>query len=190
MIDYRTSFASTPDAEMYTTVTEREIGVWAGLSGSQASTGTTYHGLVDLSDTVNWPHDETGRLDFTLLRVSIDKANAARGAISLGIITRINATNADIVYIDGVGFLENDASFLQFMNNISPMQLKTNIDGSFNLSRVKTTTKEVNVTAVNTGITLPPFNFTPAVGDCIARVVTTTGGTLNYGIGICYHSHP
>lgn len=181
--------AITTDGEVWTTETEKESGVWAGFSGSQDTATTTYLGAIDLSDTVNFPHDHTGRLDFSLFRISMDKAINARGTISIGIITRINGTNADITYLDGIGFLQNDSPSVQFINNLAPMQNKASMTGGV-LDKVKTNTIELNVAAVNTGVTLEPFDFTPAVGDCVVKITTTTGGTLNYGIGLGYHSHP
>lgn len=75
MVEQRqTSFLSTEDGEVWATNTEREKGVWAALVGSQSGIVTNYFGLVDLSDTVNWPHDSTGRLDISFVRLSVDKS--------------------------------------------------------------------------------------------------------------------
>lgn len=190
-IDYRNSFLSTSDGEQYTTVTEREIGNWAAIVGSQTTATTTYYGLVDLSDTTNFPHTDTGRLDISFIRLSIDKAKTALGSLSFGIITRINGTNADIVYFANGSFTENDTPTIEINANISPHQVKGEIVNQ-RLSRFKTNAVALNVTAINTGVTLtgPGTNFVPAVGDLIIRVVTTTGGNMSFVAAVNYHSHP
>jgi len=163
------------------------------LTGSTAVAGTTYYGFIDLSDTVNWPHDTTGRLDFSYLSLLIDKASAARGTVSLGIITRIGGTNADVSYIASASFTQNDTASVEVIANFSPSQLKCAIAAD-KLSLVKTNNVALNVAAINTATPLAfgagGATFTPAVGDAIVRIVTTTGGDLLWGFAAFYHSHP
>ena len=190
-LDLRASFASTPNGEAWTTVTERENGVWAALVGSQNTATTTWNGLVDLSDTVNFPHDHTGRLDMSFIRLSSDKAKTARGSVSFCIVTRIDGVSADLVCFANGSFLENDTPTIEINVNLAPIQVKTDITNQ-RLARFKTNAVLLGVTAVNTGVTLPGpgTNFTPDVGDLLVRIITTTGGSLNYVAAVNYHSHP
>lgn len=190
-LDLRSSFASTSDGELWTTVTERENGVWAALVGSQSTAITNWFGLIDLSDTVNWPHDSTGRLDISFVRLSIDKAISAKGSVSFCTVTRIDGVSADLVCWANGSFLENDTATIEINANLAPIQVKTNVAGQ-RLGRFKTNAVLLNVTSINTGVTLtgPGTNFIPAVGDCLIRVITTTGGNMNYVAAVNYHSHP
>lgn len=179
----------TPDGEIWTTVTERENGVWAGMSGSQNTIATTWYGIIDLSDTTNFPHEHTGALHFSVNRIHIDKSASARGSLSFGIVTTINATSSSITQIGGIGFTEKDVTVVESIINFAPMQMKANVVAGA-LPYIKGNTTLTGITAVNTSITLPPFNFTPGVGDLVLMVNTTATANLNFGVGFGYHSHP
>jgi len=179
------------DGELFTSNTERERNVRVSLSGTNNSAGTFYYGFIDLSDTVNWPHDTVGRLDFSYVSLLIDKASSARGTVSLGIITRIDGTNADISYIATSSFLQNDTGSVEIIANFSPSQLKCEVVAG-KLSKVKTSNVETNVAAVHLGqpLSFGSSSFTPQLGDAVVRVVSTTGGNLAWGMSAFYHSHP
>lgn len=193
MVDLRTSFSSSTDGEMFTTNTEREKNVRVQLVGTQDTAATNYYGFIDLSDTTNWPHDSAGRLDFSYLSLLIDKAAAARGSVSLGIITRIDGTNSDITWIASASFTQNDTASVEIIANFAPSQLKTDIVAG-KLARVKTNNISLALTAINTGTPIAfgtgGATFVPAVGDAIIRISTTTGGNLVWGFSSFYHSHP
>lgn len=187
------SLANTEDGELWVTSSEREYNVRCSLSGTQATATTNYYGAIDLSDTVNWPHDSTGRIDISYLSLLVDKAGNARGSVALGVITRIDGTSADIAYVAAASFLQNDTPSIETIANFSPSQLKCGVVGG-QLNKVKTNTVSLGVTEVNTGTPLAfgPSGptFTPAVGDLVLRIITTTGGDLVWGANIFYHSHP
>ncbi len=189
----RTSFMSTDDGEIFITNTEREYNVRCSLSGTQDVIATNYYGFIDLSDTVNWPHIGTSRLDFTSFSLNVDKATSAKGSVAIGIITRIDGTDADVVYILGIGFTQNGSENIFVIQNFSPSQIKTNVTGG-KLAQVKTNTVQLNIAAINTGTPLAfgpgGATFIPAVGDAILTIITTTGGTLSWGLATDYHAHP
>ena len=180
----------TDDHELWVTETERENGIWAAIVGSQTTATTTYYGLVDLSDTTNFPHDHTNRLDMSFIRLSVDKAATAKGSVSFCIVTRIDGTSADLVCFANGSFTENDTPSIEINVNLAPIQVKTNIENE-RLARFKTNAVILGVTAINTGVTLtgPGTNFIPAVGDCVVRVITTTGGNMNFVAAVNYHAH-
>lgn len=180
----------TDDGEMWTTETERESNVFVNLSGSQTTAATRYYGLIDLSDTTNWPHTETGAIHLSFIRFATDKANAARGSVALGVIVRIDGTSADISYVGNLSFIEADNNSVTESVNLAPTQLKCNVVGG-RLAFFKASVTETNVTAVNTANPMPfGYTFTPAVGDLVMRIQTTTGGNLNWVVGLAYHAHP
>ena len=65
--------SSSADNEVLTTVTERERDVIAAYSASNINTDT-YAVLIDLSDTTNFPHDRTARIDLTNTFFNIDRS--------------------------------------------------------------------------------------------------------------------
>lgn len=193
MASYQTSFVSTPDGEMFTTNSERELNARCSLGGTQNTATTSYWGFIDLSDTVNWPHDDTGRIDISYVSLLVDKAATARGTTSLGLITRIDGASADIAYIASASFVQNDSSSIEIIANFAPSQLKCDVVAG-TTPHIKTNNIVTGLTAINTSTPLAfgagGATFTPAVGDLILRVVTTTAGDLTWGVSCFYHSHP
>lgn len=177
----------TPDNEMYVTETERETNVAVSLAGSQAVADTRFYGLIDISDTVNWPHNKEGFVHVSFIRLTTDKAPSARGTIAIGIITRIDATNADVSYVSNLSFLENDSVSSSVVANLSPSQLKLNVENG-TLKYTKAGVSETTALLQSDTPLSYAFTFTPAVGDIVMKIVTTTGGALNWTAGLLYHT--
>jgi hypothetical protein len=51
--------------------------------------------VIDLSDTTNWPHSNTGHIDVVFLSGSVDPDSTYAGDIALGFLTNVDATNGD-----------------------------------------------------------------------------------------------
>ena len=60
-----------------------------------------YRCLVDLSDTDNFPHRDSGYIELNSVFFAIKKQNNSDGLIQIGVITRIDATDADVIYVQG-----------------------------------------------------------------------------------------
>lgn len=56
---------------------------------------TTGFMLVDLSDTTNWPHSDTGHIDLLFFTMTTDPHATFSGDIQLGFLTNVDATNGD-----------------------------------------------------------------------------------------------
>lgn len=192
LVDLLESIKFTDDGEMWTTATERENNVHVLMDGGRTTAGTTWYGLIDISDTVNWPHAVEGPVHVSVIYLNLDKAGSARGTLKAGVIKRIDGTNADVDFFSGISFIENDSASVNEFANIAPTQLKTNLVGG-GLRDFKTSLQDINVTAINTGATLPfgtaGVTFTPAVGDIVIKLLTTTAGNVNFVAGFAYHTH-
>lgn len=179
-------FSATEDGEILTTVTEREIDTFIAY-GDQDIAATAYAILIDKSDTANFPHSETGRIDLTAVYLFVDRTNTAVGRLRLGVITRIDGTDADISYIQGVSFQKGSPPTIERDRHYSPSQLKCSVvDGELN--RILTGETETT-TSVNTGTTLdtPAGTATPAVGDLIVKFQHDSGGQYNAFVSAFYH---
>lgn len=179
----------TEDGELQITETEREKNVGIMLTDSQTDVATYWYGLIDKSDTTNWPHALTGRIDLSLLRVNVDKQGNGTGEIAIGVITRVDGTDADIEFVYSASFTQNDSiSFVHDMN-YAPTQVKCSVVGG-TLNRFKSTITADNVSAINTAGGDLQFNgttFTPAVGDIVARFIKTGAGAVRFNITAFYH---
>lgn len=56
---------------------------------------TTGFMLVDLSDTTNWSHTNTGHIDLLFLSLSIDPHTSFSGDVEIGFLTNVDATDGD-----------------------------------------------------------------------------------------------
>lgn len=51
--------------------------------------------LIDLSDTINWPHSETGHINIEYIILEIDPDGSYVGEVKFGFLTGVNASNGD-----------------------------------------------------------------------------------------------
>lgn len=180
----------TDDGELLVTETEREQNVRASiaLTGIQA---TSWAVLVDLSDTTNFPHEGTGRVDISLINAMIDRASNAVGYMQLCLVTRVSATNGDATVIASIRFENNSETHIARDVNVAPSQIKCAVvDGATPF--MITNAKIVNDTGLQSDVALdsPRGSATviPAVGDIVVRFVHTSGGQWTGAVGILYHA--
>lgn len=151
------------------------------------SVGDVYGILVDLSDKVSYPHNDTGSIDLHSSFVFADKASNTVGVLQFGVVTRIDAISADIDYVQGVSF--NNSSDRQIVRDRTfntPFRLGQE---NGNLTKVLTLFKATNVTAVNTATPIPSargIDTIPALGDIIVRYGHTSGGSFTGAVTIQY----
>lgn len=159
--------------------------------GRAGISSTTYDILVDLSDTTNFPHLNTARIDLEYLKIAIDPASNSVGAVRLGVITRIDGTDADIDFAFNVPFGKTAGRILS-INMFSPNQMKLGVQSGSWIFGL-TNRSETDVTAVNTGVTLDSprgsSTVTPAVGDVIVKYLHTSGSAWDSLLECFYHSH-
>lgn len=185
--------AITDAGEIWTTVTERENDVFSQY-GESGLAATKYAIMVD-KDNPSFPHllqgQSIGRIDITIVFLVVDAAINTNGILNLGVITRIDGTDADIAYLLGIPFLATTTQFVASFRG-TPSQAKMDCLNGV-LQHGVTNNREANVAAVNTGTTLDsPIGANtvlPAVGDIILKMQHVSGGSYNAGVFIFYHSH-
>jgi hypothetical protein len=185
--------AMTEDGEIWTTVTERENDVFSQYS--EAAIDTTKYVIMVDKDNANFPHclqnQGMNRIDITIVFLVVDAAINSNGILNLGVISRIDGTNADILYLLGIPFLATTTQFIASFRG-TPSQAKMDIlDGV--LQHGVTNNKETNVAAVNTSVALDsPLGagtVFPALGDIVLKIQHVSGGAYNAGVFIFYHGH-
>lgn len=174
--------SSSTDGEVLTTTTPQERNKFAALSRTNV-TASSHIVLVDLS-----AQDRTGRVDFSALYLSIDRQAAATGSLAIGVISRVDGTSADVIYVQGVSFNNSDERNIIRDRNYAPSQLKMGVSGG-NTTQV-IGQKTSGITAINTATPLDSTtgtaNVTPAVGDIILTY-NVTAGTYSFTVGAFYH---
>ena len=85
------------------------INVQVSYSKSDIS-ATSWAVLIDLSDTVNWPHEPGNGIDISYMSLQVDKPANALGRFQVGVVTRVNATNGDVSVFRGIIFDKDDGA--------------------------------------------------------------------------------
>ena len=103
MGDRRTMLGS--EGKIITTVTNEDVTSFSTVPGNfdvevihldaEDVDATTGYMLVDLSDTTNWPHTNTGHIDVLFVLLTIDPSSTFSGDIQLGFLTNVDGTNGD-----------------------------------------------------------------------------------------------
>ena len=177
--------ATAPDGLFPFSIGGRDAPAFAALSGS-AIGATEYQILVDLSDRVNYPHHFTGRADIHAAFLFVDRATTSKGDIRIGIIVRVDGTDADVVYLQGVSF-EKGSETVITRDRIFNTPLLGGQSGGL-LTKNASGFKATGVTAINTGLTLPTFRgtATPAVGDIVVQFAYASGAVYDAAVSIQY----
>ena len=183
----------TSDGELAVTSTERERNVYAVVHDDAVGTGNTDWILVDLDDTVNFPHDDSGRIDISAINVHLaqDSGNP-EGEFEIGVITRIDGVDSDICWAFAVDFNLPVNIDIREDFNFAPSQLKFEVSGG-DTTRIISDYKVLNDSSINTGVSMNSprgaGTVTPAVGDIVLRV-TNGAGVLKMFCGVMYHGEP
>ena len=89
--------ASVSHAELFRGIEDKSVTVnyQLAFTAAGASTATL---IIDLSDTVTWPHTETGYIVVTGIKVEFDKAAASTGTVKLGVVNFVNASTGSVTW--------------------------------------------------------------------------------------------
>ena len=155
-------------------ISERDEPVYVPLLFS-GITSTQYFGLVDLSDRDTFPHSEVGRIDLHATYFQVDRDTSGAGSVRLGVITRIDGTDADIAYVAGVTFEKSSDRRLNRDRDFRhPIKLGQS-GGALTKALAVVVENDVNINTSGTVTGPNGITWTPAVGDLIVRCERTAG---------------
>lgn len=137
--------------------------------------------VIDLSDTTNWPHTNTGHIDILWIVINIDPDTTYAGDISLGFLTSVDATNGDF---NGIAEIHLD-------KKTDPFSLAVPV-GQFGLS-LETAhwfgPTTANSTLFQTDVNLQgpddATSYPSGAGDLV-MIVGQTAGAVSVGLTIGY----
>lgn len=131
-------------------------------------TAEQYLMLVDLDDRANFPHHFTGRINLHSSGLFYSRAANGAGGVQIGVITRVDATDADLILLKGIRF-DSASDREGSRDEVLSAPLHCNVEGGALPNAGGSPL--LNVAAINTGITLATRygTATPAVGDMVAR---------------------
>lgn len=155
------------------------------LYDSGLITTTSYAVLVDLSAETDTNYANIDNLAITC-KLTTNNANAD---VKIGVITRIDAVDADISWLISIPFTcTNNNTFLSYINNYQTSSIRFEVSGG-ELVKANTNSISTSVALVNTALTLPSPRgaVTPAVGDVIC-VFAHSAHNFYSTISAIYHT--
>lgn len=144
--------------------------------------------LIDLSDTSNFPHKQTTSIDISYLKITVEKVRASSGTIKVGVVTRVDATNADVSFFASVIFATTTATRIEKELAISPSTIRTRIKNGAPLFFV-TNDSSTSDTLFQTDFPLATGAgglATPEVGDIVVKTVARNTEEATYTITAFY----
>ena len=190
--------SSAAHADLFGSVKDKSVAVTYKLA--VAATITTHTVVIDLSDTSNWPHKETGQINISDIRVSIDKTAASTCTIQIGVVNFVNASTGSVTWFYSQNSERNVSN-----TNINPFTnyhetyyrcrvnpgTTPNTNGStpYILSSQTTTASTVYQDDLNLPSPVGTGTTKPGVGD-IVMMVQNGAVALEVYVEIIYHSQP
>lgn len=179
---------SSPAADQYTTNVEAQENVRATLVRS-AIAASAWGVIIDLSDTTNWPHNETGQVIIAVTSLIVDKAASTQGSMAFYLVTRVGTTDGDATLLTGVGFSQAEVDSIERDVNYSPSQIRCLVQAGATPHLI-TNGRLVNDTGIRStlalDIPLGTGTVVPQVGDILVRYTHTAGGAWTGGASLMY----
>lgn len=154
-------------------------------------TATQYFLMVDLSDTTRWHHVHKNYIVIEQLYLSANKTSGASGSVRIGVVTRVGATDSDVVFFGRLDFTNGNADIPPVPRNFFPRAiLLEQLDGV--LLHTVSTGRVTGITSINSATALEtPFgtaDVIPQVGDLILEFGFTGSGQYTATVSIMYDS--
>ena len=139
--------------------------------------------VIDLSDTTNWPHTETGHVNIEWIILEVDPDNTYAGEIKLGFLTNVDATNGDFNQVIDIDMARSSNLVIENMD-FGTHGIDMEADHHFGPILADSTLfqTDVNLTGPDATTTFPSGD-----GDVVLLVERTTG-TVDVSITIGYET--
>ena len=152
-------------------------------------TAATYNYiLIDLSDTTNYPHDNTSEIHIDWLKYEIDSDVSGDYLISWGVLDSVDATDGDYYVFEHVSGSRTAG------NSITDFYEYGGAGPEVTVSKLATGHSSLNDVAFQTDVDLPS-TLSPAAADTpsgdgdLAQRITVNAGTIDVVVTIGYHTH-
>lgn len=140
--------------------------------------------LVDLSDTVNWPHSNTGHIDLYYFIIDIDPDATFQGDVLLGFLGNVDGANGDFHTIFAHHLDKKAEPLVSFMN-FNSFEMTLDMDHWFGPITANDATWQTDV-----NLRGPDGNtsFPAGDGDLVCKV-TRTAGEVSVAVTIGYETY-
>jgi len=156
------------------------------LDVQSIATQTAYM-LIDLSDTTNWPHTNTGHAVIEWIIIEADPDNTFTGEIKLGFLSAVDATNGDFNQVIDIDMARSSSLIIENMDYGSH-GIEMELASWFGPTTANSTLFQ---TDVNLGGPDDPTTLTyPSGAGDVVLIVERTAGTVDVSITIGYETAP
>lgn len=141
--------------------------------------------LIDLSDTTNWPHTDTGKIIVEYIILQVDPDNTFAGEIKLGFLSDVDTVNGDFNQILEIDF-RKQAGLLVEVINFGSHGFDCEVAQHFGVVSADNTLFQTDVNL------LGPDGATsyPSGNDDLVMLVEQTAGQVNLSLTIGYETTP
>jgi len=163
--------------------TETNKGIHLCVDDISATTGVV---LVDLSDTTNFPHNNTARLCITGYQITISPDNTYVGKVLIGFLENVDATNGDF---KPLLCWDMDKATTALINQslVLDSPLCASSTDFLTPGNVDDTTWQTDTALMSPYDATAAYTTVPGNGDLVMKIVRT-GGSVSVGISIKYYS--
>lgn len=186
-------------ADLFDLQKSKEYSLWFSSTSPTGFSGTTTYILIDLTDTTNWPHKDTGELHINSIEINLDKAAASTTTVRLGVVNFVNASTGSVTWFSGIKSINNVSNTNSTFQFLFPdLGINTKVrpastpdtDGS--TPYIISTETTSGSTAFQDDTAMPTIRSTtiiPKVGDIVMEI-GKSGTAIVYDLLVKYHSMP
>jgi len=186
---------SVSHAWLWEQAPDKTVQVTYNLSVA-AATNSTSTLVIDLSDTTNWPHKDTGEINISSIRVDIDKVAASTVTVKLGVVNFVDTSTGSVTWFYSRGFAKNvsNTDVLDFQSYGRLFRrLRANSEGRVTNGSTpyllsNDTTDGSTTYQIDVALPSPNGNTKPGRGDIVMQVTKDGSNIAVLNIEILYHS--
>jgi len=144
---------------------------------------TTGYVLIDLSDTTNFLHSNTGIVYLNSYQVSINPDDNFIGGVDIGFLENVDATDGDFIPLFCWRFEKKSATVNQVIESRLPIIMSS--DYILGNKTENDTTWQTDTALSSPYDYTAPYTTTPGNGDVVMKI-TRTAGTTSMGVSLRY----
>lgn len=160
--------------------------------------------LVDLSDTINWPHKESGYAVVDGIRLDVDKAAASTSTIKIGVLTYVDSSSGTVTWfystenLLNVSNTDNDTISNNGLYPLRCMVYRSTVQNAgttpYIVSNDKIAIGDSNATVYRSSSTANLMTTTagtfvaPDLGDIVMDIYKVGNTAITVGIELFYHT--
>ena len=156
------------------------------LEAENLGVGTFYFTLIDLSDTTNYPHDNTGWVHMANLTYHIDAGGSTKYSAELGFLENVTATESDFHHVLPVAGTKSSGLSKDIILTGNPEAPKMRSESFTGRVTVET---EFDLATSHPSSIDSTVNQNVAGENDVVLIIEVTSGSVNLALSMGYHSH-